>query len=431
LGCNGWVCSDTARKREPSFPGNPPLRWQLVSKLVYLDQKLNIDTTLPDTAPTKHGCHSCGQSELRLASSYGQLHRVTSDCKPWPPGGQIGFCPNCGLTQMVTDAAWQESSRAIYSQYEVYHQSGGIEQTVFQATTGRGRSRSQAIVEGFLQTAKVPAKGRMLDVGCANGNFLQAFGPALPGWQLNGSEFDTRHQARVEALPGVDRFYTGQLETIPGTFDAISFIHVLEHIAAPTRLLQTVREKLNPGGWLLIEVPDCLINPFMLLVADHASHFCPATLTAVVANAGFEVLRADDAWVAKEISLLARRTDGPAPASHHWPVPPPAAAQTFANWEVLDRIAAEAAQLRSAPSFGIFGSSIAATWLDAQTGRTCSFFVDEDPNRPGRQHQSRPILSVADIPANAAVYLALPRPMAHAVANRLRPIRPDVRFVTP
>lgn len=39
--------------------------------------------------------------------------------------------------------------------------------------------------------------------------------------------------------------------------------------------------------------------------------------------------------------------------------------------------------------------------------------------------------SVADIPANAAVYLALPRPMGNAVANRLRPIRPDVRFVTP
>lgn len=224
---------------------------------------------------------------------------------------------------MVTDPAWQEGSRAIYSQYEVYHQSGGIEQTIFHAATGRGRSRSQAIVEGFLQTAQVPEKGRLLDVGCANGNFLQAFGPALPGWQLNGSEFDTRHQARVEALPGVDRFYTGPLEAIPGTFDAISFIHVIEHIAAPTRLLRTVREKLNPGGWLLIEVPDCLINPFMLLVADHASHFCPVTLSAVVTNAGFEVLCADDAWVAKEISLLARRTDGPPPATQNWPPPSP------------------------------------------------------------------------------------------------------------
>lgn len=332
---------------------------------------------------------------------------------------------------MVTDTAWQEDSRAIYSQYEVYHQSGGIEQTIFHAATGRGRSRSQAIVEGFLQTTQVPQKGRLLDVGCANGNFLQAFGPALPGWQLNGAEFDSRHQARVEALPGVERFYTGPLETIPGTFDAISFIHVLEHIAAPTRLLQTVREKLNPGGWLLIEVPDCLINPFMLLVADHASHFCPATLSAVVANAGFEVLRADAAWVAKEISLLARRTDGPLPVTQSWPPPSPAAEQTFGNWEVLDRIATDAAGLRSASSFGIFGSSIAATWLDAQTGRTCSFFVDEDPNRPGRQHQNRPILSVADIPTKAAVYLALPRPMAIAVAKRLQTIRPDVRFVTP
>jgi len=399
--------------------------------LVYLDRRLNIDTILPVTTLPKNICHNCGHSALRLASGYKSFHRVTSDCKPWPPGGLLGFCQNCGLSQMVTDTAWQEGSRAIYSQYEVYHQSGGIEQTIFHAATGRGRSRSQAIVEGFLQTAQVPEKGRLLDVGCANGNFLQAFGPALPGWQLNGSEFDARHQARVEALPGVDRFYTGPLEAIPGTFDAISFIHVIEHIAAPTRLLRTVREKLNPGGWLLIEVPDCLINPFMLLVADHASHFCPVTLSAVVTNAGFEVLRADDAWVAKEISLLARRTDGPPPATQNWPPPSPAAKQTFSNWEVLARIAADAAELRSASSFGIFGSSIAATWLDAQTGRTCSFFVDEDPNRPGRQHQDRPILSVADIPTKAAVYLALPRLIANAVAKRLQAIRPDVRFVTP
>ena len=374
-------------------------------------------------------CHNCDAAPLKLACGYELFRRVTSDCKPWPTGGRMGACPVCGLVQAVTDAKWAEESRQIYSSYNIYYQSGGIEQTVFDPATGRGRPRSDVIVESLMQSAKLANTGRLLDIGCGNGAFLRSSSRTLPGWSFCGSEFDLRHREAVEVISGVDRLYSGSLAEIPGEFDVISLIHVLEHIPAPTAMLKQVATKLKPGGWLVVEVPDCRVNPFMLLVADHASHFSPGSLSAVVGGAGYEIVQANDAWVAKEISLLARKPSLKSP-------PTPACQsvegeQTFANWKFLDAAITKAEALSRGSSFGLLGTSIGATWLDAQLQRSPEFFVDEDPHRTGKQHEGRPIHAVKDIPTGASVFIVLPRTIAQHVADRLRPLRPDVNFVSP
>lgn len=339
------------------------------------------------------------------------------------------LCEACGLVQALTHQAWADESRQIYTRYDIYHQSCGIEQTVFNPATGKGRARSDAIVEGLMQAAKLPERGRLLDIGCGNGAFLRACSRSLAGWAFCGSEFDTRHRATVEAIAGVDRLYSGSLAEIPGEFDVISLIHVLEHIPAPTAFLKQVATKLKPGGWLVVEVPDCCINPFFLLVADHASHFSPGALSVVAGGAGFAVLQAGDAWVAKEISLLARKPVGEAPPVP--PCPPAEAEQTYNNWKFLNAAIAKAEALLSRGALGLFGTSIGATWLDAQLLNAAAFFVDEDPYRIGKQHEGRPIHAVKDMPAGATVFIVLPRALAQRIAERLRPSRPDVNFVTP
>ena len=133
--------------------------------------------------------------------------------------------------------------------------------------------------------------------------------------------------------------------------------------------------------------------------------------------------------MAKEISLLARKPVGAAPAI---PVCPPAQAeQTYNHWKFLNESIAKAKALASGGTLGIFGTSIGATWLDAQLTNVAAFFVDEDPHRVGKQHEGRPIHAVKDIPAGAIVFIVLPPALAQRIAERLRPIRPDVNFVTP
>jgi SAM-dependent methyltransferase len=375
-------------------------------------------------------CHQCASEGLRLAAGYAQVHRVTSDCKPWPPGGVLALCESCGLVQTVANREWQAESEQIYAGYTIYHQSGGVEQAVFDRASGAGQARSATLIKALLAHVTLPNAGRWLDIGCGNGALLRAGSCALPGWSWFGSEVNDKYRSVVEAIPGVQRLFTEPVENIPGTFDVISLIHVIEHISGPQSFLKLLAAKLSPGGLLLLEVPDCRQNFFMLVVADHCSHFSAGTLANLTAAAGYEVLQAAEAWVPKEITVVARR---PVVFPEARAAPPPLteSEQVFRGWETLQRILIQIKPLTRTNEFGIFGTAIAATWLDAQTGSAAKFFVDEDPNRVGKRHLGRPIISPAEIPEGATVYLALPPAIAGRVAERLQAAKPTAHFFSP
>ncbi len=376
-------------------------------------------------------CHHCASPRLSLATGYEGAWRVTSDCKPWPPGGALALCLECGLVQTVASRKWQQECQAIYQGYTIYHQSGGAEQPVFDNSSGASQSRSEAIIKELLRHQALPATGRWLDIGCGNGALLRACSQALPaGWTLCGSEVSDKNRQQVETIPAVERLYTCPLEQIPGLFDVVSLIHVVEHIPGPRVFLQGVAPRLKPGGLLLLEVPDCRQNSFALMIADHCSHFSCGMLSQIATASGYELLQATESWVPREITVLARKLPAPAPARSA-SAPRAESEQVFGGWNGLQRLLAQVAPLTQAPSFGIFGTSIAATWLDAQIGRVARFFVDEDAQRAGRQHMGRPIFAPADVPAGATVFLALAPAIAERVGERLRARRPDVRFVKP
>jgi len=375
---------------------------------------------------TEMKCHHCGSTHLKTAVDYAAAMRVTSDCKPWRPGGILARCQACGLVQTVTTPQWAAEADEIYTHYTIYHQSGGVEQPTFNAATGVGRSRSDAIVEALSRHVTLPTQGRALDFGCGNGAFLRAFSRALPGWTLCGSEVSEKYKQVVEGIPGVERLYTGAIESLPGSFDLISLVHVIEHIPGPGNFLQALAAKLKPGGLLLIEVPNCEANPFILMVADHCSHFSVGTLARIASDAGFTVLEATSQWVPKEISLVARWTAGGAAVQPSTAdAPGQEQSQVLAGWEFLKGVAAQARHVSEQGNFGIFGTSIAATWLDAQLGGKTSYFVDEDPDRIGRQHLGRMILAPKDIPSGGHLFIPLPVALAGQVAARIGEVCAD------
>ncbi len=382
------------------------------------------------TTPAMPTCHLCGSTHLELAAAYSGFHRVTSDCKPWPAGGTFARCHHCGHVQTLVTPEWSAEADRIYAAYSIYHQSGGSEQQVFDGSSGTGQPRSRQIVAALRRTVSLPTRGRLLDLGCGNGSFLSAWSQLVPGWSLVGSEVGDKYRARIEAIPGVERLYTGDLDDIPGTFDAISLVHVLEHIPAPAAFLRRLRRRLLPGGLLILEVPDCAQNPYILLVADHCSHFSPALLAGVAKSAGFQVLTATDAWVAKEVTVAARRPDDDADT---FPLQLPAedSLRVFRNCQALEATLAAARPHVGNADFGLFGTAIAATWLDAQLGGAAKFFVDEDSNRIGKQHLGRPILAPADVPSGATVFVALPPVLSGKIAERLRSLGRDLRVILP
>jgi SAM-dependent methyltransferase len=377
-------------------------------------------------------CHHCGSPVLKAAIGYDQTLRVTSDCKPWKAGGVLAFCQECGLVQRIVDANWDLECNDIYTGYSIYHQSEGIEQAVFDSTSGKSQTRSDAIIDTLLTKVNLAESGRWLDIGCGNGALLRSCSRALPQWSLCGSEVNDKYKKAVESIRGVACLFVGALDDIPGEFDVISAVHVIEHIPHPSSLLREVAKKLKPDGLLFIEVPDCRKNPFMLTVADHCSHFSLGMMASVVASSGYTVLCASDSWISKEISVLAH-----AGACQSTAETLPDAAllkesqDVFTGWDELKKTLAKVDSLTGTGGIGIFGTSIAATWLSACAQKETAFFVDEDRSRIGRLHMGHPILSTEQIPDAATVFIALPTSIAKGIASRLQIIKPHARFITP
>jgi SAM-dependent methyltransferase len=366
-------------------------------------------------------CHVCSSGDLYEHEGYRSLMRVTSDCKPWKPGGGLCTCRNCGCTQAVCDQDWRESIEFIYAGYDIYYQGGGEEQKVFDSATGRTLPRSEWLLERISQHARLRLCGRALDVGCGNGRFLKAFGSAYPDWRLSGTEFNAKYRATVESLPGVEHFFTGPLSKVPGDFDLVFLIHVLEHIEDPIPFLSEVGTKLSANGLLFVELPSYESNPFELLIIDHATHYTLAAAAWALSQAGFKSLVSNDTWVVKELSFLAKR------GAAELPVPKVSLERVEETIRWLQLVAKTAREMSSKGGpFGIFGTSIAATWLTAELGDPPSFFVDEDVNRIGHLHLGVPIVSPAQVSTGSTVFVAQPIPIARLIADRLR--RDDVSY---
>lgn len=374
-------------------------------------------------------CHACGAAHVNEIPGFSGLRRVSSDCVPQPEGGRLGMCSDCGLAQACVDDGWRTLAASIYEQYAIYHQGGGAEQPVFEQGGGqsmpRSMPRSRRLVDALLRTIALSDRGRALDIGCGNGGFLRALSQSRPGWSLTGTELDERHRAAVLAIAGVESFCaTADPADVDGRFDLVSLVHVLEHIVEPASFLSRVADRLEHDGVLLIQIPYYPHNPFELLIADHCSHFTPATLTRLLVAAGLRPVHISMDWVAKEMSVVAQRGRCEPAASE-----PDTTLTMAVDWLVAARDAARGVAQQAGGCIAVFGTSIAGTWLAAELGDAVGRFVDEDAARVGQAHLGRPIASPRQMEPGTDVFIALPTPLARAVAARIA--RAGVRYHLP
>jgi SAM-dependent methyltransferase len=383
-------------------------------------------------------CHVCGATGLEVLPGLEALGLVSSDCRPLDFRCQVALCGTCGVVQKPVDEPWRAATACIYDGYCIYHQSGGLEQPVFQAGGG-SCARSDRLLDWALGLGALPESGRLADVGCGNGGFLRAFARRRPGWRLCGLEWGERHCEIVLGISGVEAFEpTGlaglaRLAESGGRFDAIVLVHALEHFPDLRQALAGLHGCLKPGGLLLILVPDHAANPFDLLVADHCTHFSAASLRRELTLAGYGVeALAEGTAIAKELAVLARRSEL-VPAAVPEPVQQNAEARQRAQ-AAVEFLAATLAQAREASRqgpVGIFGTSIGGVWLAAQLGAGAAFFVDEDQDRVGRELMGLPVLAPEQVAAGSAVVLPLAPVVARAVAARLGRSHPGVRWIGP
>jgi 2-polyprenyl-3-methyl-5-hydroxy-6-metoxy-1,4-benzoquinol methylase len=161
--------------------------------------------------------------------------------------------------------------------------------------TGIHQSLSQARQDTaniYLSNSKT---GRLLDVGCGNGTFLDRMRSL--GWNVQGVEVDHKAARIAEKVFSVPVFI-GTLEEArrpAASVDAITMNHVIEHVHDPIALLQECHRILKPGGHLTVVTPNVRSlghawfgrNWRGLEPPRHLYLFSQATLQSSARKAGF------------------------------------------------------------------------------------------------------------------------------------------------
>lgn len=97
--------------------------------------------------------------------------------------------------------------------------------------------------------------GRLLDVGCGLGLFLETMAPEFELYGMDLSPYAIDEAAR--RLPGA-RLAVGSLtEGLPfdDTFDVVTAINIFEHLEDPATGLDVVHGRLRAGGLLVAHLP--------------------------------------------------------------------------------------------------------------------------------------------------------------------------------
>ena len=102
------------------------------------------------------------------------------------------------------------------------------------------------------QIEKEPGPKRLLDVGCANGDFPRFM--MARGWHVEGVEVSASSQPITDF-----KVYAQQLPDIPvnqPTYDAVTAWAVLEHVHDPMAYFRKASEVTKAGGLFVFQVPN-------------------------------------------------------------------------------------------------------------------------------------------------------------------------------
>jgi SAM-dependent methyltransferase len=149
------------------------------------------------------------------------------------------------------------------------------------------------------------SRGRLLDVGCGNGEFLARMREL--GWDVVGVEPDPkaaqvgRDEYGLIIFPGV----LEQTDLSPESFDAATMVHVIEHLSDPVGTLKAAKNVLKRGGRIVIHTPNISslghrwfrYNWRGLEPPRHFFLFSPRALCKIVEMAGFRVLNLKTTFV--------------------------------------------------------------------------------------------------------------------------------------
>lgn len=201
-------------------------------------------------------------------------------------------CPECGsepelidgIPALSPDQAWENDG---------FSSASHLALDTIQEQSFWFRERNALISEFITRYASETT--RAIEIGCGTGYVLNAIRRVLPAAHLSGAEIHVSGLVGAgRRLPADIRLMQMDAREMPfvTAFDMICAFDVLEHITEDDTVLERLFEATNPGGTLLVSVPQ---HMWLWSKADevgfHKRRYAPPELMQKVRAAGFEIVR--------------------------------------------------------------------------------------------------------------------------------------------
>jgi hypothetical protein len=240
------------------------------------------------TKKAQRACPICDNIETEL------LHTqkfVLPEGHPLSKGYDVVYCCECGFVYADTSVSQAEYD-LFYAKYSIYEDN--------KPTTGAIKSpwdrKRFAEAANFISSFLTDRKTSILDIGCANGEFLKAF-KELGYTKLFGVDPSPKCVENVHRL-GIDAQMGCLSDSLSfGHYDCILMSHVLEHVSNLKGVLGALcfaneRHKT----YVYIEVPnasrynDYVFAPFQDFNTEHINHFSQLCLENLINLSGFSII---------------------------------------------------------------------------------------------------------------------------------------------
>lgn len=228
-------------------------------------------------------CLFCGGS--RTGSTFLPPDRFVPDGQPI----QLVVCVDCGTFESVLDVE-NVKIEGPDANYLPHQTPGGLRGWL--AT--RSQLRKVSIIKPWV------GGGKLVDIGCGSGGFMNAWRSVCPGERVVGIESSPRavEAARVRGLEVIETSIEVPLPEEIADGRLYTMWHVLEHLEDPVSTLTHIREIMAPEGKIVVVVPNAAATERTLFGAHtvawdpprHRWHFTPEGLTGLMNMTGLRVV---------------------------------------------------------------------------------------------------------------------------------------------